>query len=206
MSSMNFPDPNVTPEYKDWVWDGEKWVKDCPASGSDSGGGGGWTLLSSVEANNSSVAQFTEFSDEFDDYKIIISDVIPSAKAALRMYIALDGVVQGSGYRWHNNHSTTSNNAYAGQSNNGTNRFTLFQDLPVDDTSLASMEISAFGANNPAIGKTFFWNGICFYNGAGNLSFGAGLHNSIGKLTEMGIQMGNGKILSGNFKLYGIKK
>ena len=38
MSSMNFPDPNVTPEYKDWVWDGEKWVKDCPASG---GGGGG---------------------------------------------------------------------------------------------------------------------------------------------------------------------
>ena len=33
MSSMNFPDPNVTPEYKGWVWDGDKWVKDCPASG-----------------------------------------------------------------------------------------------------------------------------------------------------------------------------
>jgi len=37
MSSMNFPDPNVTPEYKDWVWDGEKWVKDCPASGGSGG-------------------------------------------------------------------------------------------------------------------------------------------------------------------------
>ena len=40
MSSMNFPDPNVTPEYKDWVWDGEKWVKDCPASGGSGGSGG----------------------------------------------------------------------------------------------------------------------------------------------------------------------
>lgn len=35
----NFPDPNATPEYESWVWDGEKWVKDCPASGGGSGGG-----------------------------------------------------------------------------------------------------------------------------------------------------------------------
>ena len=36
MGDMNFPDPNATTEYEDWVWDGEKWVN----NGSASGGGG----------------------------------------------------------------------------------------------------------------------------------------------------------------------
>jgi len=51
MSSMNFPDPNVTPEYKDWVWDGEKWVKDCPASG-----GGGYDDTQIIADLNQEIA------------------------------------------------------------------------------------------------------------------------------------------------------
>ena len=37
MGSMNFPDPDVSPEYKEWTWDGEKWIKDCPSANGRSG-------------------------------------------------------------------------------------------------------------------------------------------------------------------------
>jgi hypothetical protein len=36
MGSMNFPDPNLTPNYEGWTWDGDKWEKDCDGSGGGS--------------------------------------------------------------------------------------------------------------------------------------------------------------------------
>jgi hypothetical protein len=168
-------------------------------------GGGGWELLATVKAASSSNVELSQLTDEFDDYKIIVSDVVGSTNAAFRMQVAINGSYKTIGYGFYCNFSHTGNNAFTGQSSNNDSYFSLFQDLVPANTTLNSIEISAFGANNSTGSKTFFWHGMSYYN-YGYLSIGGGYQTDVGKLTGIRFLMSNGKVAKGTFRLYGIKK
>jgi hypothetical protein len=212
-----------------WIWDDNKWlefpagggsggIEDAPEDGVQyarqdgswsavEGGGGGWELLATVEAvAGSSSVELNQITDEFDDYKIIVSDVVSSDPRIFNMQIAIDGSYKTSGYGFHCNHTTTISEYYAGKFGNDSSAFTLLDQLDPTSAILNSIEISAFGANNPAGAKTFLWHGMCYHHNKGILSMGGGYQADVGKLTGIRFLMNLYSIEKGTFKLYGIKK
>jgi hypothetical protein len=169
---------------------------------------GSLVYLSTVTAATSSTVDIeTTFDSTYDEYLIIVSNLIPDTSNIL----LLSRLKVGGSYDTGSNYSSASFTMNsAGDSYNGN-----------DNGTIIYMSASLVGANRPTsftyhvhspasttYAKGVHWAGFMNANGAAISKYfaGAGMNSSTSALTGVRFYMSSGNITAGTFRLYGIKK
>ena len=170
----------------------------------------GMTLLNTYTAANVASINIDDFSSEYDDYLLLINRYSAAAdNVDLLMRAYVDGVEQTSNYSYavtQISGASYSGNASGGQSYwmiaaNGNNTPTA------NNYNYGSFAIRFPDVNNADSKPSFLSEGTELFSNSTNTQFGSGhLKEPAGVLTEIKFYISSGNIVTGLFKLYGIKK
>lgn len=170
----------------------------------------GWKLLSTAVANNSATVDFTGIDGAYDDYVVLLDNVVPAASATLRMRTSSDN---GSTFD-----AGTSDYVYSGVTANTAGTIGSNSNSGTSFINLSSSSLSATASDGGCSGSI----SITTPSGAATKQINADLLHSNGTsvtlvqtcairastavVNAIRFLMSTGNIASGTLKLYGIKK
>ncbi len=170
----------------------------------------GHSLIAVAVASSSAVIDFTDLTDDFDEYMIAMTSVVPQANGAdLMARISQDNgatFFNGAGYAWAYMAATAA--PVAG--NNGASGQTQMVLAP----TLSNVSNRAFGGRlhifSPLNSRDkYILTHSSFCDSSGNLvvmSSSGSLTNNTGANNAIRLFMSSGNIASGTFRLYGVRK
>lgn len=169
---------------------------------------GAWVLLSTVTAAGSATVDIEQtFSDAFDTYVILGENITCSAPNTLYARMKLAGSYSSTSYKWNTTQNTSTSNTPASSSSTGSGVTSMLNFGPLGVSTGDNGNFTAF-LSFPATSKhqAMRWtygniDGTTMAQGSG-----AGHNTNAGVLTGVRFLMSSGVILSGTFRLYGIKK
>lgn len=181
---------------------GTTWTSAAPA------GGGAWTLISTVTANNSATISFTGLNSTYDVYVITIARLVPQSGWDLEMKVSTDGgsTYSSSDYSYITTvlyDTSTSHTYYKTQS--GGNFDLTGDSIATTSTEGCSGVIYLF---KPSASANFQCAWDLVHSGTSfttNHANGAGRWKTTNDVDAVRLYMASGNVVSGVFRLYGIK-
>lgn len=170
--------------------------------------GGSLIFLSEVTASNSSTVDIeTTFDSTYDEYVIKVTNLIPeTSNTGIRARVKIGGVYDDtSNYSSASTVTQSIGDSYTGN-DGGTTMFLTTSFAGANRPT--SFEFLVHNPSSTSYAKGFNWSGLLYRNGATlSASFvGAGLNSSTSACTGVRFYMTADRIVSGTFRLYGIKK
>jgi hypothetical protein len=178
---------------------------------SASGSPAGWTLLSTVTASNSATADVeTTFNSTYDEYAILCTSVVaPSNGVSFLCRLKIGGTYQTDSYRYHLHNSDSGGTTYIAQASAGTDSSIMLAVNIGNTTGMSGdFTISISNPTSTSLTSLVRSSGAFMHSsGAIRLATGAGCRTaSQAALTGVRFLFDSGNIISGTFRLYGIRK
>lgn len=172
------------------------------------GGLAGLNLIAVHEFSGSLTHDIEDFSSEYDDYLIAVSNVNPASAAGLSARLKVGGSYQtGSSYRMHVTKPSSASASYAAWNTSALPYIALSAAVSVAQHR-GTFLIKALGVNNASRYPMIFWDGS--FSDASNLYTVAGSadYPSAGALQGIRFMAGDGSSVNvgGTIRVYGMKK
>jgi hypothetical protein len=178
---------------------------------SAAGSPAGWTLLSTVTASSSATADVeTTFNSTYDEYAILCTSVVaPSNGVSFLCRLKIGGTYQTNSYQYHLHNSNSGGTTYIAQASSGTDSSIILAVNIGNTTGMSGdFTISISNPTSTSLTSLVRSSGAFMHSsGAIRLATGAGCRTaSQAALTGVRFLFDSGNIISGTFRLYGIRK
>lgn len=176
---------------------------------------GAWELVSSLDVTSPTPnVEFTSWIDSiYDNYKIVLHGVTCDASYSLHLYVSTDNgatwIIAGIPYNWVNTYNKATVVSPAGHGVVGNSQWSFMNPLSVAATATSSSngELTFFDLNSTVSHKTFS-SSINIVEGTTDVIkiTGTGAVETTSPINALHIFTNSGNIVSGSFRLYGLKK
>lgn len=169
----------------------------------------GLTLLSTVSASNSATVDIeTTFDSTYDTYLIVASGVTVQTDAVQFLCRMKVGGAYDSGpnYPFHSNESHSGGATYVGVNSGGATAIALTNSAGNAAGKSLNFKLSVYTPTSTSLSKLVDWTGAAYTSdGRATTMQGVGRNTATTALTGIRFLASSGNIVSGSFRLYGIK-
>lgn len=179
---------------------GTTWQSTAPA------GGGAWTYLSTVTANNSATVDVENAFTGYDLYAITVVGLRPTQDQFLRIRFKIGGSYLSAGYYYHSQICINGNGSYLATQGSNSDSAEITGALGSGSSSTCNWVFYIPHPSSTSLDKKMWWHGMTQNYSDTRMCNGTMIvWNQQAALTGVRFYISAGNISIGTFRLYGIK-